>query len=433
MAVAAVVLLLAGTALAEQPSPPVYNEIIGTGQSLSTGLLANPAISTSPAWPAFALMTNLGVRQVIDRGRANALDPALITGLVPLVEAQTSDHDGETIGAGMTFQINELAEKAGQPAWPVVFSAHGVSGAPYAILKRGTIPYRNSLETVRRVAAVLAGAGKRDEVRAITVTHGESDGIIGTSAAQYEADLVQWRADYEADVRAITHQREGVMLFTDQMNTYTVKLFGLQPAETSGIPLAQLAAALHHPESIVMVCPKYWLTYYRKDGAHLTNRSEEMLGEKYGEAIKRTFVDHEVWKPLYISGAAVNANVITLSYHVPFPPIVVDTAAIRDPGNFGFVYTDASPAPPSIRAVELDASANRVRITLSAPPGAPAGHRHVQYAYVGSLECGGGGCPAGPLTGVRGNLRDSDPLTSRLDGGSSIHLYNWAVTQDFVF
>jgi hypothetical protein len=30
-------------------------------------------------------------------------------------------------------------------------------------------------------------------------------------------------------------------------------------------------------------------------------------------------------------------------------------------------------------------------------------------------------------------VRDSDPMTSRLDGGGSIHLYNWAATQDFVF
>ena len=59
------------------------------------------------------------------------LDPDLITALVPLVEARTADHDGETIGAGMTFQINEMALEGGQPPWPVVFSAHGVSGWSY--------------------------------------------------------------------------------------------------------------------------------------------------------------------------------------------------------------------------------------------------------------------------------------------------------------
>jgi hypothetical protein len=414
---------------------PVYNEIIGTGQSLATGLFSNPAISTTPSWPTVALMTNLGVRQVIDRGMVPALDPDLITALVPLVEARTRDHDGETIGAGMAFQINELALEAGQPLWPVVFSEHGVTGAPYATLKRGTVPYRNSLETVRRVAAILDIAGIHDVVRAITVTHGETDSIIGTSAAQYEADLVQWRADYETDVRAITHQREGVMLFTDQMNTYTAtaKLFGARAARTSVVPLAQLSAALHHRESIVLVCPKYWLNYYRKDGAHLTNRSEELLGEKYGEAIEQTFVDGAPWKPLYISGATINANVITLSYHVPAPPLVLDTTTVRDPGNLGFVYTDDSPAPPSISKIELNSANGQVRIALSTAPSAAAGHRHVEYAYVGSIDCGDTGCPAGPLTGPRGNLRDSDPVTSRLDGGNSAHLYNWAVTQDLVF
>ena len=152
---ALIALMIAARVLAGQvPGRPVYNEIIGTGQSLSTGLFANPPISTTPQWPTVALMTNLGVRQVPDRGRVYALTPERITGLVPLVEARTPDRDGETIGAGMTFQINELALEAGQPPWPVVFSAHGVTGADYQILKRGTVPYRNALATVRRVAAI---------------------------------------------------------------------------------------------------------------------------------------------------------------------------------------------------------------------------------------------------------------------------------------
>jgi hypothetical protein len=412
---------------------PVYNEIIGTGQSLAMGLFANPAISITAQWPNAALMTNLGVRQLSDRGQFRALKPILITALVPLVEASTPDHDGETIGAGMTFEINDLARAAGQPPWPVVFSMHGVTGASYAMLKRGTMPYRNSLETVKRVATMLRASGIRDVVRAVTVSHGETDFEMGATAADYEADLVQWRSDYDADLRAITGQHERVMLFTDQMSNYTSTVFGSDAAATSPIPLAQLNAAIHHPDTIVLVCPKYWLTYYPKDGAHLTNRSEELLGEKYGEAIKRTFVDGAVWKPLYITGAAIKANVITLSYHIPSPPIVLDTTLIRDPGNFGFVYTDDSPAPPSIRAVEVDDDGRQVLIHLSAAPTAPAGHRHVQYAYVGSLSCGGGGCGAGPISGPRGNLRDSDPLTSRLDGGNSIHLYNWAAIQDLVF
>ena len=431
---ALIALMFAANVLAGQSAVrPVYNEIIGTGQSVSTGLLANPPISTTPQWPTMALMTNLGVRQVPDRGSGYVLDPDLITALVPLVEARTADHDGETIGAGMTFQINEMALEGGQPPWPVVFSAHGVSGWSYDKLKRGTVPYRNSLATVRRVAAMLRGMGVRDVVRAVTVTHGESDSIMRVSAADYEADLVQWRDDYDTDLRAITGQRESVMLFTDQMNSYTSKIMKTAAATTSGIPLAQLQAALDHPGSIALVCPKYWLEYNPKDGAHLTNRSEELLGEKYGEAIKRTFIDGSAWKPLYITRATLNANLLTLSYNIPAPPLALDTTLISDPGNHGFVYSDDSAAPPSITAVELANGNTQVRIRLSAAPTAPAGHRQIKYAYVGSLGCGGGGCNAGPLSGPRGNLRDSDPVMSRLDGGNSIHLYNWAATEDFVF
>jgi hypothetical protein len=435
MLAAAALLLFA---LAPRPSAgentahPVYNEIIGTGQSLSTGLFANPAVSTFALWPTAALMTNLGVRQVIDRGEIHYLIPGLINSLVPLVEASTSDHDGETIGAGMAFEINELALEAGQPPWPVVFSAHGVTGAPYSMLKRGTIPYRNALATVGRVKSILDWKGIRDVVRAITVTHGETDSMYGASAAEYEADLVQWRSDYDSDLRAITGQSEPVMLFTDQMNNYTSSVFHERAAATSPIPLAQLQAALDHPGEIVLVCPKYWLTYYRKDGAHLTAQSEELLGEKYGEAIKRTMVDGAVWKPLYIVRAKVEGKAIMLSYNVPAPPLVVDRQEIRDPGNLGFVYADDSAAPPSIVGVAVTGG-TQVRISLSAAPGAPGGHRHIKYAWVGSIACGSGGCAAGPITGPRGNLRDSDPLTSLISGAEPIHLYNWAATQDFVF
>src|SRR5689334_4528559 len=124
-AAAALALIAASNLRAQTAAPvrgnnrPVYNEIIGTGQSLSTGLFANPPISTTAEWPTLALMTNLGVRQVIDRGEIHELNPASITALVPLLETRTPDHDGETIGAGMAYQINELALEDGQPPWPL--------------------------------------------------------------------------------------------------------------------------------------------------------------------------------------------------------------------------------------------------------------------------------------------------------------------------
>src|SRR5260370_19901303 len=100
------------------------------------------------------------------------------------------------------------------------------------MLKRGTVPYRNAVATVKRVALILHRMGIRDVVRAMTVTHGETDGMIGAGAAQYEADLVQWRSDYDADLRAITGQREHLMLFTDQVNNYTSKVLGSRAAAT---------------------------------------------------------------------------------------------------------------------------------------------------------------------------------------------------------
>ena len=160
--------------------------------------------------------------------------------------------------------------------------------------------------------------GVRDVVRAVTVTHGETDSILGASAADYEADLVQWRNDYDDDLRAITGQRESVMLFTDQMNNYTSTCFARRPRQRPHRSRwRNFRPPLTIRASIALVVSEILADYYRKDGAHLTNQSEELLGEKYGEAIKRTFVDGAAWKPLYITGAAVNSNLVVLSYNIP--------------------------------------------------------------------------------------------------------------------
>jgi hypothetical protein len=59
------------------------NYVLGTGQSLSSGLYSNPAIDThNSAWPQWTFVTNLGIRQVPDAGVLIPVDQTLITGLL---------------------------------------------------------------------------------------------------------------------------------------------------------------------------------------------------------------------------------------------------------------------------------------------------------------------------------------------------------------
>ena len=114
----------------------------------------------------------------------------------------------------------------------------------------------------------------------------------------------------------------------------------------------------------------------------------------------------------------LDGAVITVDFHVPAPPLVLDETLVANPGNFGFAYTDSSGAPPAIVSVELVGD-TQVRITLDGAP--VAGNKRVRYAYTGTPGQNGG-----PMTGARGNLRDSDATPSRHD----YPLYNWAVHFD---
>jgi hypothetical protein len=139
----------------------------------------------------------------------------------------------------------------------------------------------------------------------------------------------------------------------------------------------------------------------------LTATSEEILGEYYAKAYISTIIEEKPWEPLRPLSVSISGKHVTIDYHVPVAPLVLDTSRVSNPGDYGFAYSDDSTSPPTITQVSLAGPA-RIRITLSGAPQAPPGHRHLSYAYKGRV-----GSPAGPRSGPRGNLHDSDATTSR--------------------
>jgi hypothetical protein len=405
------------------PRDPL-NYIVGTGQSLATGWNSNPALDIqNSAWPDWTFMTNLGILPVHPREPTTQVDYTRIVRLVPIASVSTYDNNGETIAAAMTWTINDLLRAEGKPQYPVMFSEHAVPAQPYMVLKKDTIPYDNALVTVGRVAQIVAP--RCVVVRALTVTHGEADFLNGSSQSEYEDDLVDWQRSFSADLKDVTGQSSDVVEMTDQMNSYTAPAWGKQARATSVIPLAELQAAIDHPNAVILVAPKYFLDYtptslqYGVDGIHLTAASEQLLGEYYGRAYKRTVVDGVPWKPVYPTKVSIAGNVITATFNVPVAPLVLDTLHVTDPGNLGFEYSDSTANPPTITSVELHGE-GQVRVTLNKAPTAAEGSRYLSYAWSGII-----GNPAGPKSGPRGNLRDSDDTVGRY---SHQRLFNWCVT-----
>jgi len=371
------------------------HHVLITGQSLSQGALSEVVSVTQP-FANVSFVTGV---------RAGGVG---LAAFVPLVETSDGFH-GETLASGMANLLSERAIAVGSEHRSLV-SAHGVSGQPYSELRKGTAPYASGMAQVAAGLALAQAAGEAYAVRSVMVVHGETDHINGN--ASYDLDLLEWQSDYDADIKALTGQTLPVPMFIDQMSSFSA--FG---AATSMVTQLELEASRAAPDRIVLIGPKYMLPYVA-DGVHLTGDGERWLGEMHAKAFERVLVHGEPWHPVSPREITREGAEIKVRFWVPVPPLVLDEALVTNPGNYGFAYTDSSGAAPTIVSV-MPAEEDSVRITLSAVP--VGGNQRLTYAMNGIP-----GQPAGPATGARGNLRDSDATTSR----HGYALFNWCVHFD---
>ncbi len=373
------------------------HHVLITGQSLSVGAVSE-VVSIQQPFDNVSFVTGV-------RAGGSGLDA-----LIPLVET-FQGNEGETLASGMANLLTARAMATGGGHRSLV-SAHGVGGVPYTSLRKGTAAYANGMAQVTAGSMLAQARGETYAVRAVVVVHGETDHINGN--ANYDLDLLEWQSDYEADIAAMTGQTLPVPLITDQMSSFTT----LGPG-TPGSPIAQaqLEASRAEPDRVVLMGPKYMLPYV-PDGVHLTGDGERWLGEMHAKVFERVLVQGEPWRPVSPRSVVRDGAEITIQMWVPAPPLVLDDITVSDPGNYGFGYTDSSDAPPSIVSVAL-VGEDSVRVTLSRTP--VGGNQRIRYAMDGVP-----GQPAGPMTGARGNLRDSDTSMSR----HGYPLFDWCVHFD---
>jgi hypothetical protein len=383
------------------------NHVLGTGQSLSIGAAGSPVLSTTQ--PYANVMFNTGA---IAGGTG-------LTTFIPLVEGfSTGSVSGlETHSSAFANLITKLAREqvfVTQPpatqSHDVLVSGHGVGGIAYVGLKKGTTAYANGMAQVSAAKALAESLGKSYVVRAITNVHGESDHIALN--ARYDQDLEEWQSSYDTDVKAITGQIDPIVMLHTQMSSWTK--FG---QATSAIPIAQLAASVAHPDTILLVGPKYHLPY-AADGVHLTNEGYRHMGEDYAKVYRRVILEGLSWQPLRPISITRAGVVITVKFAVPTPPLVLDGETISNPGDQGFEYTDDGDQTPDIANVAITGP-DTVTIILTSVPNGPG--KRLRYAFTGDVNAAGG-----PDTGPRGTLRDSDDTPSR----NGYSLFNWCVHFD---
>lgn len=348
-----------------------------TGQSLSVGYNSTPALSTA--------QTQGNTSWTGNNGSADAPTQ----GAVPSTTASLVEASVESPRAAIANCYESITGE------PLLAMSNGVNNTAYSGLKRGTAPWTRLVNMLESYGARIGGS-----FLGLAVIHGESDRLSST----YCTDLAEWQSDMEA-LSARVGTGTSVPLYVSQMSSCT--FYTTTSLDTCVAPMQQYTCAKNNPD-ILLVGPKYHLTH--PDGVHLTNATSRRHGEEIGKAMAHG----PTWTGLRPSAVSANGAAISITFHVPVPPLVLDTSAVSDPGNYGFTYTDAG-TPPAISSVEL-AGDDTVVVTLASTP--TGENRRIRYAYTGTS-----GASAGPTTGMRGNLRDSDTTTC----GSGTMLRNWSV------
>jgi hypothetical protein len=376
------------------------------GQSVAIGMKALPALTTAQLYGSTMLSTGM---------RTEGVNVSAAT-LVPAIEVDDNTNlVGETPVSGAMAFINQLiASENGLPytahSFEMTGFAPGKSSQPISALVKGTSPYTQAMAVIDRIVALSPNTPVG--MLALGWVQGESDAQAGTAFETYITALRGLRADWDADVKTRTGQTEDVHLLSYQTSSH---IYYGQAAPT--IALAQLEASVRDP-LIHCVCPIYQMDY--ADNIHLTDASEKWLGAYIGLVYWWVVIMGRAWKPLTAKRKIVRGTAIDLIFDVPKPPLVLDTAWVSNPGNYGFQLVDSGGSALTISSVTL-IGPDRVRIVAAAA--VPAGAK-VRYAW-GAL---GGSTFSGRLTGPRGNLRDSAGNNLICDPtGIARPMHNWSL------
>ena len=368
---------------------PVLDHVLIVGESLAVGVDGNPALSVSPSSENFRFYRD-----------------DTTTNLFGLYEGQL-----ETISSGAANHVSGNSTNR-----RMLISNIGANGQTYDLQKKGTALYALGVSQFAAAPQTVALSLYAYRPKAIFAVAGEGD----CQKPDYDLRVRQWQSDYQNDIQRVTGYADPIPMFHSQISAWTSPTMG--SLSTTLSPYKVLAEAEANPTKTILVGPRYVFPYAVTNaafpGLHLSNEGYRWLGEYYGKVYRKVVVDGQTWSPLKPNTLTRTDAVITVTFDVPVPPLVLDPTLVTNPGNFGFEYWDDSALPPAIAHVE-PVGVDRVQITLTAIP--TAANKRLRYAYTGVP-----GNSGGPTTGPRGNLRDSDPTPS-LYGKT---LYNWCVHFD---
>lgn len=374
--------------------------IIFLGQSLACGIGSGAPVTTQPSAANRVFTLKAGV-QLVDE--AGVLTSDMVAPFTPLMANVAKEPPCLQVGAALN-RNRSLPADAG-----LLISNHARGAQGIRTLNKGTIPYQNSLTAITAAKAECDAKGLPYSVPCICWNQGQHDG--GMAAGVYYDLLVQLQKDYEADIQAILGKPVRVPMIITQMSNWTAPVYN---RAFSNIPHEQFQVSLDFPDRFVVAGPQYWLPS-NNDGIHLPAKSYARDGTALSGAIDAV-IEGKKWQPTACFSAVREGTTVTLRFHVPHGPLVIDTLNVTDPGNLGIRWIDST-SSVSVIGVELEGY-DTLRVTLSGEPTGVA-------PMIGIADIGVAGNRAGPDTGPRTCIRDNSPSLDAF----GVPVYNWACHQ----
>ncbi len=372
--------------------------LIITGQSLAAGgstQTQSPVTTTAQAdYGILAFKTGPKVDFKYD-----TLNESLLEAVIPCRENAGTRPGQESPSSGMAFKIHDLTGHT------VLVSDACSSGTAIEDISSGSATFTGATKMIQSAVAMAEKLGMQ-YVPVMVLIHGNQNAAAGTSISSYRTAMKTLRAHYESVINAATGETQSLHMFVGQLSN-TIPYGGTAGStKTNIIGIAQYQEA--RDNALIHLASAQYARPY-SDGEHMTSAGYRTEGEVIGSVVGGWLNDSAKSSLVPIESDVVQSGTtITIPVAGCVGDLVIDTARVTDPGNYGFALTGATIASV---AVSGSGTAAKIVITKADSTAATA----LSYASQGIA-----GQNPGPVTGSRGCIRDSQSGSSLSD----LPLYN---------
>lgn len=389
--------------------------IVVNGQSLSRGVSTLTPISTAQPYSNITLESGVLLYPTDSAYDASAFKPLI----EEVAESPTS-----SICNGIVRRI--VGDGEDHEDWVFLGTSTGSSGKSVEQLSEGSDWIKGLKQVITDSYELAESQGQDYSVWAHVYIQGEAQYVAGVSdevkaknPLKYAGKVLDLHESITSHIMATTGQKFRPYLVTYQTGAHRYYEFDTMP-----VALSQWRSS-RFTDNVVLAVPVYAMPH-AADSLHLTNEGSWLMGEYISRAIYHTmYRSNEKWKPLEPVKITWTDTAVTIKFNVPYGEIVLDNVLCALTANSGFDVWHGDTVASIITSVSVVAE-DTVQINLSAPANADA---------ILSYARGRPGDPfaGGPVTGPRGNLRDTHGLvdTAVSPLGNTFPLHNPCVMFEY--